>query len=165
MLTGDESYSAEILSVDSTPLGHNPLGEVSGGLLRIRAWAIPLYRILDILEGRAERPKESDFDWGGEAGLSDKRILCISLRNISGGYLGEAPSVVKQCLLLLPTDLGGETYRRVGYWEQTIIRTLPRETLGIDLTDMVDDFDRVQKWVESIKPSYEEWEMMEVTIV
>ncbi|KAH0537836.1 hypothetical protein FGG08_005449 [Glutinoglossum americanum] len=163
MLVGDESYSAEILSIDSTPLGHNPLGEVSGGLLRLRAWAIPLHRILDILEGRSERPRKSDFDRDGEAELSDKRILCISLRNISGGYLGETPSVVKQCLLLLPTDLGGETYRRVGYWEQTIIRTLP--TLGIDLTDMVDDFDRLQKWVESITPSYEGWEMMEVTIV
>ncbi|KAH0565684.1 hypothetical protein GP486_000924 [Trichoglossum hirsutum] len=154
-LTGGDSYSAEILSIDSTPLGHNPLGEVSGGLLRLRAWAIPLHRI------RSGRPQESDFDRGGEVELSDKRILCVSLRNTPMGYMGETPSLLKQCLMLLPNDLGGETYRRVGYWEQWIIRSLPT---GFDLSDIIDDFDRLQEWVESVEP-YEGWEVMEVTIV
>ncbi|KAI9778574.1 MAG: hypothetical protein M1839_007967 [Geoglossum umbratile] len=154
-LTGGESYSAEILSIDATPPGHNPLGEVSGGSLRLRAWAIPLHRL------RSDRPKKSNFDRDGEAELSDKRILCISLRNTPSGYMGDTPSILKQCLMLLPNDLGGETYRRMGYWEQWIIRSLPSSP---HFKDMIDDFDEIQKHLESVK-LYEGWEMMEVTIV
>jgi hypothetical protein len=160
-LTGDDCYSAKILHIDSIPTGLSPLAEVSGGSLKLRAWAIPFHRILEESGGC---PKWAIFDRDDVPhNPLDKRILCVSIRNISRGYLGERPSVLRQCLLLFPTSPGKDIYRRVGYWEVKVPEP-PRPWI-VNGVDILKNLERSDKTVDHNKPPYEGWEEMDVTIV
>jgi hypothetical protein len=159
-LTGDNSYSIEILSFYSTPTSFNPLGEVSEGSLKIRARTIPLYRQL---EKSAARLQRSPFDEITSLEPSDERILCVNIRNISHGYLGERPSASRQCLLLLPLGPGQDVYRRVGQLDVPIPD--PPQPLIFTGVELNKDPELPNRTIDDSKPPYEGWEEKEITIV
>ncbi|KAI9864259.1 MAG: hypothetical protein M1813_003177 [Trichoglossum hirsutum] len=158
-LVGEDNYSAQVLNIDSSPIGFNSLGEVSEGLLELRARVIPFHRILE--ESGGDRGR-SLFDRDDPSlDPPDKRILCIIIRNISFGYLGEDPSIVRQCLLLLPTGSGEGIHRRVGCYDQHLPEPpRPLVMAGVNCTGMFKDLEPPKS-----KPPYEGWEEMDVKII
>ncbi|KAF2247479.1 hypothetical protein BU26DRAFT_597405 [Trematosphaeria pertusa] len=95
--------------------------------------------------------------------LGDERILCLSVRNISHGYLGEEPYATRQCLLLYLTGKGESTYFRIGRWDVEIPEP-PRPWIvrGVDYSHL--QLEKPREFDYS-KPSYEGWEMTDVTIL
>jgi hypothetical protein len=167
-LTGDDCYSAEMLSFDSTPTSFNPLGEVSGGALKIRALTIPLYQIPlhRQLEESDRHLQISPFDEITSLDPSDQRILCASIRNISHGYLGERPSISRDCLLLLPLGPSQYVYRRVGYLDVPIPEPpQPVFFAGAELFKELENLELPERSIDYSKPPYEGWEEKDITIV
>lgn len=165
-LTGDDRYEAEVLNLEATPSGLNSLGGVSGGSVTLRAWAIPFYRI--IKESRSHL-SSSPFDRDGRPyDPPDEQVLCVSVRNISTGYLGEKPYILRQCLLVLPTEGGGKAYQRVGTWSVPVPEA-PRPWIvgGEDMNARIAAALKIpdQDTIDDNKHPYDGWAKMEITIV
>ncbi|KAI9765702.1 MAG: hypothetical protein M1839_005397 [Geoglossum umbratile] len=162
-LTGEDSYEAEVLDIASTATGFNTLGEVSGGSLKLRARTLLAHRVLE----SGGRIGSADFDRNDPPlDPADTRILCASIRNISTGYLGEDPSSVRQCLLLLPVGPSEGVYRRVGFWSQQLPEPpRPFVVAGVDYTHKLVGLGPAEETVDYSRPPYEGWEEMDITIV
>jgi hypothetical protein len=108
---------------------------------------------------------------------SDEQILCVSLRNSSSGYLGENPTVGRDCLLLYPVGLSGDVFRRIGVFFQCLKKPEPLSPVTKYLFKklkegriMGDRFFGRDSEEETFcdgdeKLFYDGWEMREITIV
>jgi hypothetical protein len=130
----------------------------------LKARTIPFKRIYEELGNRASEVTWDQIKPSLEP--SDDRILCTSIRNISSGYLGERPSVTRQCLLLLPNDSGKDTYHRVGFWTAGIPKPPgPAMIGGIDFASLMKSLMKYEDVIDYDKPPYEGWEEKVITIV
>lgn len=155
-------YEAQVISIDATPCGVDPLGAVSGGKLMLRGWTTAAHKLL-LEDDRRIRSVYFDRD-DVHVDLNDEHILCLSVRNISHGYLGEEPHATRQCLLLYPTGEAESTYIRIGRWDVEIPEP-PRPFFlnGVDCSHLM----RLEepREFDYSKPPYEGWEMTDVTIL
>lgn len=173
LLTGEDDYSAQVLEVDSTTAGLDSFGEVSEGFLKLRARTIPLHCLIE----NTIIPTGTPFDYDDPSlQLSNKQILCASIRHRrDGDMVPYSYFIFRQCLLLLPLVPGGNVYRRVGFWEQTLrgptfsaslIRGAQEvyKHLKCGLT-LPPDVEPDQPFLCIKGPPYEGWEEQDVTIV
>ena len=129
---GDQIYEAEVLGLECSPVSdRDPFGEISSVSLNLKAKTVRFQQLcLDL----GEDPRSSDFDPTDDVpDPPDPQILCLSLRSTSSGYLGEAPGIRRQCLLLFPVDEEKNLYRRVGFYTSQVPE--PRRPFIIDGVD------------------------------
>ena len=123
-----EAYSIDILSVECAPAGFNPFGEVRRGVLTVKGFVKAAINRLNSAEPGRRRIDDNllydvrtqqalgTVDWDEEEDkhhLTVKTVWCLSVYLAPAKYDDEE-SRQKVCLVLVPTGLQENEFRRVG---------------------------------------------------